>query len=316
VDAVTRDFHHIAGPNWRDIRALSDDGAADLIRRDRIDILVDTGGHTGANRLMIFARKPAPVQITWLGYPDTTGLRSIDYRITDSIADPRGLTDALYSEQLIRLHSFLCYQPPDYTPAPGPPPALRNGFVTFGSFNNFMKLSPGTIAAWAEILNAVPGSCLMLKHRGSHDRAARDAFPAFFESHGIARERIVITLQMPAHNLHLESYNEIDIALDPWPYNGTTTSCEALAMGVPFVTLAGRSHVARVGVSLLTQVGLADWIAASAEEYVRLAIRKAAGLDALAEIRRRLPARLAASPLGDVGQFVDALEELYRSVAR
>lgn len=310
IDARTREFQKIAGHRWRDIRKLTPDQSADQVRRDAIDILIDTTGHTGGSQLMLFARKPAPVQITWLGYPDTTGLESMDYRITDHHADPIGLTEHLHSEKLLRLPSFLCYEPPIHTPQVAPPPVLKNGSVTFGSFNNFMKISPQTIETWSEILRAVPGSKLLLKHRGASDKDAREKFPGFFETYGISRDRILITAQMPSHGLHLDSYREIDIALDPFPYNGTTTTCETLLMGVPLVTLAGTTHVSRVGVSLLTQVGLTDWIANTRADYVRIAVENAG--KNLEKLRGEIRPRMQSSELGDPVRFTSHLENLYR----
>lgn len=314
VDERTRAFRRIAGPNWREIFRFPPEHSAELVRRDAIDILVDLAGHTGGSQLMLFARKPAPVQVTWLGYPNTTGLGSMDWRITDGWADPPGMTEHLHSEKLLRLPCFLSYQVPDYAPEVAPPPALRNGFVTFGSFNNFMKIAPETLDTWAEILRATPASRLVLKHRGASDQEAQSAFPRFFEQRGVARERIVMTRQMPSHRVHLDSFRDIDIALDPFPYNGTTTTCETLAMGVPVVTLAGRTHVSRVGVSFLAQVGLTDWIAESREEYVRLAVAKSATPDELARLRRELRPRLQSSELGDPGCFTARLEAAYRAM--
>ncbi len=316
VDQRTVSFQKIAGNRWRDLRPLNPDQAAALIRRDAIDILIDTTGHTGGSQLMIFARKPAPVQVTWLGYPDTTGMRSMDYRITDADADPPGRTEHLHSEKLIRLPCFLCYEPPSYIPDASPPPVLKNGFITFGSFNNFMKVAPQTIETWAEILKTVPESKLLLKHRGASDVAAQEAFPGFFEKYGIARERILITAQMPSHRQHLESFREMDIALDPFPYNGTTTSCETLAMGVPMVALEGSTHVARVSVSLLRQVGLPEWIASSREDYVRLAVGHARSPENLQTIRNELRPRMFQSDLGDPIRFTAHLENSYRDIWR
>jgi predicted O-linked N-acetylglucosamine transferase (SPINDLY family) len=314
VDARTLAFRKIAGPRWRDIRRLTRDQSAELIRHDAIDILVDTTGHTGGSQLMVFARKPAPVQLTWLGYPDTTGLESMDYRITDACADPPGTTEHLHSERLLRLPSFLCYEPPEHAPVVAPPPVLKNGYITFGSFNNFMKISSQTIETWAQILHSVEGAKLLLKHRGASDILARETFPAFFEKYGIHRDRILITAQMPAHNLHLDSFREIDIALDPFPYNGTATSCETLAMGVPMISLAGTTHVARVGVSLLTQVGLTDWIAGSRDEYVRIAVENARSPEKLSQLRHELRPRMLASELGDPVRFTSHIESAYRRI--
>jgi predicted O-linked N-acetylglucosamine transferase (SPINDLY family) len=310
-DARTLAFQKVS--RWRDIRRLTPDQSAELIRHDAIDILIDTTGHTGGSQLMLFARKPAPVQVTWLGYPDTTGLQSIDYRITDRHADPA--TDHLHSEKLLCLPSFLCYEAPEHTPEVAPPPVLKNGFITFGSFNNFMKISPATVETWSEILHAVPGSKLVLKHRGASDIAARETFPGFFESHGIARDRIIINAQMPAHHLHLDSFRDIDIALDPFPYNGTTTTCETLVMGVPMVTLAGAAHVSRVGVSLLTQIGMTDWIASTRADYVRIAVENALP-EKLNRLRGEIRGRLLASELGDPVRFTARLEDAYRQIWR
>lgn len=315
TDARTLAFQTIAGQRWRDIRRLSPDQSAELIRRDEIDILVDLAGHTGGSQLMLFARKPAPVQLTWLGYPDTTGLQSIDYRITDSFADPPGMTEHLHSEKLLRLPSFLCYEAPEHTPEVTPPPVLKNGYVTFGSFNNFMKISPAVIQTWAEILLKVKDSKLMLKHRGAADLAAREKFPGFFADYGVEPDRIMINPQMPAHSIHLESYREVDIALDPFPYNGTTTSCEALVMGVPLVTLEGMAHVGRVGCSLLGQLGLTDWIARSRDEYVRIAAENA-NAERLSELRLQIRPRMLASELGNPASFTSHLENAYRAIWR
>ena len=314
ADAGTKEFVELAGPRWRDIYHLDDDAAAALIRADQIDILVDLAGHSGGCRLLLFARKPAPVQVTWLGYPDTTGLTSVDYRITDAVADPPGLTEAFHSETLFRLPCFLTYATPSYIPPVAPPPCLRNGFVTFGSFNNFMKIDPAVIRLWAWILEGVPGSKLLLKHRDARDPAALEHFASYFAQHGIASERLIFAPQMPSHGVHLEHYADMDIALDPFPYNGTTTSCEALAMGVPLVVLAGAAHVARVGVDLNLQYGLEDWVAATPDEYRRIAIAKAADPTALAELRGQMRARLAASALGNPDAFVRHLESAYREM--
>ena len=314
ADAGTREFNELAGPRWRDIHLLDDDAAAALIRADQIDILVDLAGHSGGARLLLFARKPAPVQVTWLGYPDTTGLTSIDYRITDPIADPPGLTEAFHSETLFRLPCFLTYSLPAYAPPVAPPPCLRNGFITFGSFNNFMKIDPAVIRLWASILDGVPKSKLLLKHRDARDPAALEQFTAYFANHGIPADRLIFAPQMPSHAVHLQHYADMDIALDPFPYNGTTTSCEALAMGVPLVVWEGAAHVARVGVTLARQYGLDDWIARTQDEYREIAIAHAANPAALAELRSQMRARLAASDLGNPDQFVRHLEAAYREM--
>jgi protein O-GlcNAc transferase len=238
----------------------------------------------------------------------------MDYRITDALADPPGETEHLHSEKLLRLPCFLCYDPADGLPESGPPPCAKNGFVTFGSFNNFMKMSPGTIEAWARILRSVPGSRLVLKHLLSSDSRARQGIRGVFERHGVGRERIAILPWSEHHSRHLESWNQIDIALDPFRYNGTTSTCDALAMGVPVVALAGRAHVSRVGVTLLTHAGLDDWIACSVDDYVRRAVDFARSPDLLNEIRVGLRARMAASDLGNPVRFAGAMEDAYRRI--
>jgi predicted O-linked N-acetylglucosamine transferase (SPINDLY family) len=313
-DEGTMEFQRLAGPRWRDILQLDNTAVASLIRADAIDILVDLAGHTGGNQLMIFAHKPAPVQVTWLGYPDTTGFTSIDYRFTDAIADPPGMTEAFHSEQLFRLPCFLTWDPPGYLPPVAPPPCLRNGYVTFGSFNNFMKIDPATIRLWAAILQSVPGSKLLLKHRDARDPVTQEQFASYFEGHNVSRDRIILTPQMPSHAVHLQHYGDMDISLDPFPYNGTTTSCEALAMGVPMITLAGQAHVGRVGAMLNAQYGLTDWTATTKEQYLAIAVEKAADPQALEQLRFEMRDRLAASTLGKPADFVRNVEAAYRTM--
>lgn len=315
-DEKTLEFKHAAGERWRDILKLSDQQAVELIRRDQIDVLVDAGGHTAGNRLLIFARRPAPVQVTWLGYPDTTGFQSMDYRITDSLVDPPGLTDRYHTETLFRLpDGFLSYEVPKNAPAVTPPPHQRNGFITFGSFNNFLKFSAPVLKAWAAILQRVGGSKLMLKHNNAGDQAAQTFYFNAFESLGIERNRILISPVMREHRMHLDSYAELDIALDPFPYNGTTTTVEALAMGVPLLTLEGQTHVSRVGLSLLNRVGLQDWVASS-DDYVALAVRHAGDREGLARLRGEIRGRLQASPLGRPELFARRMEDAYRAMWR
>ncbi|MCA1805974.1 MAG: tetratricopeptide repeat protein, partial [Xanthomonadaceae bacterium] len=241
---------------WRDIDRLSDADTARLVRDDGIDILVDLVGHTSNHRLGVFAARPAPVQLTYLGYPNTTGLATIDYRITDAIADPPG-EEAWHSEELLRLDGgFLCYQPDPNSPDASPLPALATGQVTFGSFNNFSKLNPAVLELWAQVLQRVPGSRLLLKCPALTDAALREHTAAALQALGIGAERLELLGHTPTRAEHLALYARLDIALDTFPYNGTTTTCEALWMGVPVVTLAGRRHAGRVGASLLEAAGL------------------------------------------------------------
>ena len=298
---------------WRRLVGLSDEEVARGIHEDRIDILVDLNGHTAMNRLLVFARKPAPVQVTWLGYPNTTGLAAMDYRLTDRFADPEGMTERYHTETLLRLpESFSCYRPPDAAPEVGALPSGEGGSVTFGSLNNRSKIGPEVIALWARVLHGVPGSRLMLKGKGYDDESVQQALRDAFRIHGIDEERLRLHGGYDTHAKHLRRYREIDIALDPFPYNGTTTTCDALWMGVPVVTLAGTTHVARVGVSLLNHLGLTEWIANSAQEYVEIAARWAADVQRLATLRRELRGRMARSPLTDAPTFTRHLESAYR----
>lgn len=303
-----------AADGWRDIVTLTDAEAARLIRDDRIDILVDLSGHTANDRLAVFAAKPAPVQMTWMGYPNTTGLRAIDYRITDSIADPAG-EEAHYSEELLRLDGcFLCYQPMTDAPEVAPPPALANGHVTFGSFNNFSKINPGVLQLWAETLKQTPGSRLLLKCPALTDATLREHVSAALQALGIAAERVDLLGHTPTRQAHLALYAKVDIALDTFPYNGTTTTCEALWMGVPVLSLAGERHAGRVGASLLNAAGLTDWLAATPESFISIARSKATDVTGLARLRASLRGQLAASFLCDAAGFVRRLEEGMRQV--
>jgi predicted O-linked N-acetylglucosamine transferase (SPINDLY family)/predicted SAM-dependent methyltransferase len=301
---------------WRDIGGLTDAQVAERMRFDRIDILVDLAGHTGGGRPLLFANKPAPVQATWLGYPGTTGLAAIDYRLTDAHADPAGASEAFYTEELVRLPAgFLCYRPPVDSPAVAPPPSERGGAhfpgVTFGSFSYLGKVMPSMIELWARLLAAVPEARLMLKSYGLSAASARAELTGRFARHGIGAERLVLLPPEDGMAAHLARYGEVDIALDSFPYNGTTTTFEALWMGVPVVTLAGQSHAARVGLSILSRLGLGELAAASAAEYLDKAVALARDAPRRGELRRSLRARLQASPLLDGAGFTRGLEAAY-----
>ena len=303
--------------HWRRITGQTDAQVSELIRRDAIDILVDLAGHTAHHRLLVFARKPAPVQVTYLGYCDTTGLSVMDYRITDALADPPGATEHLYTEQLVRLpDSMWCYRPPDYSPAVHPPPILRSGYITFGCFNVRPKITDAVLALWVGLLHAVPGSRLLLKNLGFRDASVQQGMRDLLAAAGIPSGRVELAGPVPTMQEHLEYYGRVDIALDTFPYHGTTTTCEALWMGVPVVTLAGRTHAARVGVSLLTTVGLPELVAASPDEYVKIAAALAADVPRLAALRTSLRARMAASPLLDATRFARHVEVAYRQMWR
>ena len=302
---------------WRNIYPLGDQEAADLIIRDSIDILVDLAGHTQGNRILLFRRKPAPLQVTYLGYPNTTGLFEMDYRITDNLADPPGISDDFCSEKIVRLdHGFLCYQPVKDAPEPSALPALSNGFVTFGSFNNLAKTTQKVIELWAKILLAVPNSRLIMKYKSLADNDTREEVLEIFKSAGIdnAYERIELLGFTPTLSEHLKMYNRIDLALDTFPYNGTTTTCEALWMGVPVITLAGENHSARVGVSILSQVNLFEAITGDREEYLKTAVDLAMDTNRLAKLRSGLRNIVSRSPLTDGALFLRSLEAAYQKM--
>jgi protein O-GlcNAc transferase len=313
-DNVTKQLQGYAD-QWRDIAGMPDEKIAGLIRQDRIDILIDLAGHTGQNRMLLFARKPAPIQVSWLGYPNTTGLSTVDYRLVDECTDPPGLTDPFYTEKLVRLPScFLCYLPDKDSPAVGDLPALKSGHVTFGSFNYFPKVSPVTVAIWSAILQAVPCSRLIMKSRNFSDRTAcRFALESFMR-HGISAERVELMSIRLSFTEHLDAYNLIDIGLDSFPYNGTTTTCEAIWMGVPVIALSGNTHASRVGVSLLTNLGLQELIAETFEEYISIAVKLAGNLNSLRELRESLRDRMAHSPIADAQRFTINLETCYRTM--
>jgi protein O-GlcNAc transferase len=301
--------------HWLVTVGLSDDALAERIRADGIDILVDLAGHTSRNRLPVFARKPAPIQVTWLGYPNTTGLTAVDYRLVDAVTDPAGEADSWASEILVRLDDgFLCYGAPQGAPEPAAPPRLKAGTVTFGSFNNPTKVSAATFDAWAKLLARLPQARLLLKGRQFADGATRALFLARLGERGVTAERVELVAWLPDMAAHLAAYHRVDIALDPFPYNGTTTTCEALWMGVPVVTLRGDRHAGRVGASLLGQIGLTDLIANSVEDYVEIAVALADNPGRLDELRRSLRSRLAASPLCDGRAFARKIEAAFRQI--
>jgi protein O-GlcNAc transferase len=294
---------------------VTDELLAARVRTDRIDILVDLSGHSAGNRLRTFMRRPAPVQVAYLGYPATTGLAGIQYRITDGLADPLDEPSEWYSERLVRLpRSFLCYGGARFERPPEAAPRHRKGYVTFGSFNNLAKVTSAVVGAWARVLDAVPDSRLMLKSSLGHGAASHQRLLDEFARSGVHGDRLTLLPREPSREPHLARYDDVDIALDTFPYNGTTTTCEALWMGVPVITLSGRRHAGRVGRTLLGNVGLADAVCGTVDEYVSTAARWAddgARLDAL---RTRLRGMLAASPVMDAAGFVRELEVAYRGI--
>lgn len=303
---------HAAGGTWNDVAHLSEHDLALLIRKDEIDILVELTGHTAHNRLGVMARKPAPIQATWIGYPNTTGLQAVDYRLTDAMCDPPN-TEQMFVEELVRLPGcFLCYTPSKNAPAVEPLPALSNGFITFGSFNALAKQTPEVLKVWAKILHAVPYSRLILKNKPFACPTVQQQYWSIFEEQGVSRERIDLLPLAPTTTGHLGQYAYMDVCLDPWPYAGTTTTAEALYMGVPCLTLAGKCHAHNVGVSLLTAVGLQDdWVAQSVEEYIDKATALTQDIHMLSMLREGLRERMLSSSLCDASGFVKGVEDAY-----
>jgi len=295
---------------WRDIASMDDQQTCRLVRDDKIDILVDLSGHSGHHRLLLFARKPAPVQMTWLGYPGTTGLRAIDYRITDAIADPLGTTESLHAEQLLRLPTCVwCYRPDHHAP----PVNDRTGHpITFGSCNRVAKITPRMVKLWSRIVREIPDARLLIKSEGLHEPAARKRLLTLFSEQGLFEDRIELLGRLATPAEHLGLYNRIHIALDTYPYGGTTTTCEALWMGTPVITLAGRSHASRVGASLLTQLGMTHLIAENEEQYFQAATAIAADPSRLADLHQTLRPRMAASPLMDAKRFASEIGHALR----
>ncbi|MCG6876967.1 MAG: tetratricopeptide repeat protein [Betaproteobacteria bacterium] len=309
-DATTARLRGYA-EHWRPVHALDDDALERQIREDRIDLLVDLSGHTQGHRLPVFARKPAPVQATWIGYPQTTGLATIDYRITDRYLDPPGEADAYGSEQLWRLPECgFCFMPLDAAPRPGAPPCMASGAVTFGSINHYFKVTDGVVAVWARILAAVPGARLRMIVEHGERPAVVQSVSARFAAHGVAPERVDVRGRTDLAGF-FDQLAEIDVALDPFPYNGGTTTHQTLWAGVPVVTLAGNGAMARCSTMILSMVGLPDLAAANEDEYVAIAARLAGDPRRVAELRASLRDRYRASPLYAVERFTRTLEEAY-----
>ena len=313
ADAVTGRFEKLTH-HWRVIANRSDEDVANMIRADGIDILVDLAGHTPLNRLRVFARKPAPVQASWIGYSSTTGLTRMDYRITDTISDPIGVTDDLYTEKLVRLpDTYSCFQPLANSPDVGALPATQSGHVTFGSFNNFIKMTPEVLQTWARILQRMPTSTLLLKYRSFEAEKIRTLVLAAFAKHGVLPARIHF-LGSDDYHTHLRAYHQVDIALDTFPHNGDTTTCDALWMGVPVVVNTGVNHVGLMGASRLRSVGLEDLVARDNDHYVDIACALANDVPRLEKLRATLRETMKASPLMDAPRFTRNLEAAYENM--
>lgn len=301
---------------WHDISGLDDDSAARKIAADRIDVLVDLSGHTPENRLPMFARRAAPVQVSWLGYWASTGVPAMDWLIADPVSVPPEQRE-FFSESICYLpETRLCFTAPsgDDVPAVAPPPVVGKGYVTFGSFQRLTKLHDEVLTLWAQVLHAVPSSRLRLQSKQMQDPTARLQLLERLQRVGIEAQRVEL-MPATARAAYLAAHAEVDILLDTFPHSGATTTCEALWMGVPTVTLAGTTMLARQGASLLGCVGLSDWVARDEAHYVELAVRHAGDVAALAELRAGMRARAAASPLFDAGRFAARLQSALRNLA-
>lgn len=312
ADAATEMFRALAD-TWRPIHDLSDDAAADVIERDAIDILVDLIGHSEGTRLGIFARRPAPVAVSVPGYVATTGLSAIDYRISDAVSDPDAADQANYSEQLVRLpEGHFCYEP--LVPMPEVMPRDSSDDIVFTSFHNRRKYGEPVLDTWATLLKRVPRSRLLLKDRQFGFAPACDDLRRAFGARGVDPARLAFLGYAPALDAHYRSYHATDIALDPFPFNGTTTTLDALLMGVPVVALRGDRHVARLAANILTRVGLTDLIAESSEAYVEIAARLAADPARRADLRQGLRGKVETSAVIQARRIVGPLEDFYRSI--
>ncbi|KAJ6756083.1 UDP-N-ACETYLGLUCOSAMINE--PEPTIDE N-ACETYLGLUCOSAMINYLTRANSFERASE SPINDLY-RELATED [Salix purpurea] len=316
-DAKTNRFREKVlkkGGIWRDIYGIDEKKVAIMVREDKVDILVELTGHTANNKLGMMACRPAPVQVTWIGYPNTTGLPAIDYRITDSFTDPPD-TKQKHVEELIRLpECFLCYIPSPEAGPVAPTPALSNGFITFGSFNNLAKITPKVLQVWARILCAVPNSRLVVKCKPFCCDSVRQRFLTMLEQLGLEPLHVDLLPLILLNHDHMQAYSLMDISLDTFPYAGTTTTCESLYMGVPCVTMAGAVHAHNVGVSLLSNVGLGHLVAKNEEEYVQLALQLASDIAALSKLRMSLRDLMSKSPVCDGPNFTLGLETTYRNI--
>jgi predicted O-linked N-acetylglucosamine transferase (SPINDLY family) len=311
ADARTKQFQKHAD-NWRDVTGWPNERVADQIAQDGVDILVDLALHLAGNRLPVFARKPAPVQVTFAGYPGSTGVRAIDYRLTDPYLDPPGMFDALYAEESYRLTSFWCYDPLTTEPPVNELPALKNGYVTFGCLNNFCKVNDPTLELWAKVLRTCQRSRLiLLAAEGTHRQRTLDVLA----HEQVAADRVTFVSPRP-RPAYLKLYHQIDVGLDTLPYNGHTTSLDSFWMGVPVVTMTGQTVVGRAGVSQLSNLGLRELIAANPEEFASIVTALAGDLPRLRTLRAGLRQRMQDSPLMDAARFTRDIEAAYRDMWR
>ena len=314
-DQVTHRLKALAH-DWRSSVGLSDRQLAELIRADGIDILIDLSGHTGGNRLPCFTLRPAPVQVTWFGSCHTTGVPAIDYILMDPTYVAEG-GERWFTETVVRLPDIRwCYTPPDYAPEVAPPPVLERGAVTFGTLSNLTKVTAAVAELWARVLDAVPGSRLLLNWKTMADAEERGRMEALLVAAGIAADRIELTAGADSHAGVMGGYADIDIALDPFPFSGCTTTCELLWMGLPVVTMPLARPASRQTLGFLTALGRTEWVAGDADDYVRIATRLAADPQTLAAMRRDQRERVAASPICDGPRFTRHLEAALRDMWR
>jgi len=312
TDAITDDVTHqlrLYAEHWSNIANLTVDMLVKRIRADKIDILVDLNGHSANNRLAVFSMRAAPIQVTWLGYPYSTGLNTMDYRISDNITDPEGESKAFHTESVVRLpNGFLCYEGDPDIQYDSTLPSDRTSIITFGSFNNLIKVNREVVSVWSEILKRVPNSRLIIKSKQFQEESILRQYMDLFEEFGIAKGRLDLISYVEDRKKHMELYSKIDIGLDTFPYNGTTTTCEALWMGVPTVTMLGDRHPSRVGAYIMKAVGLGSFVASSPQEYVDLAVRLASDKGMLSGIRENLRSRMQQSDLCNAKLFTENME--------
>lgn len=311
-DHITRRIQSLSD-GWHEIVQIPDHDLSEQIREQQIDILIDLSMHSSNNRALFFARKPAPVQAAWLAYPGTTGLTAMDYRLTDRFQDPEGQDESWSSERPMRLPDcWCCFGPGDERPPVQSPPVQKTGSITFGSLNAFRKINQPVLALWAQILRQMPDSTLMLVcPEGSPQAKVLE----FMQLQGVSPSRIRLVPEL-SRDEYFRRYNQIDIALDPFPFNGMTTTCDTLWMGVPVITMPGVLPAGRVGSGLLTCVGLSDLVATDAEDYVKKACALAGDVSRLVELRQTMRDRMQASPLMDAQRFTRNFENALRSMWR
>jgi predicted O-linked N-acetylglucosamine transferase (SPINDLY family) len=316
VDIITEKLMSLAD-HWTSVVGITDEALKNIIQTDEIDILVDLTGHMGNNRLSVFSLRPAPVQVTWLGYPNTTGVAEIDFRLTDEIADPVGASEHLHTERLVRITTgFLCYRCAEDATIVPEIPSKTKGVFTFGSFNNIAKVSTEVINVWAQILSETSNSRIILKGHQFIDQRVKQRYLKLFKEAGVESNRVILLPLSENRQEHLELYNQVDLALDTFPYNGTTTTCEALWMGVPTLTYKGNSHVSRVSASILNRVKLDEFVASGTDEYIEKAMHHAKAPARLSTLRHELRKTMINSDLCNGKLFAEQVERAYQEMLR